>query len=254
MWRLLHVVCSTIFNLETHAWHRDPTGRASAAPKLNKKLGRTAGVYLHELRGLNFYATLERLSLLHYGKRRCLNFEEQVQEYQTESRHVALHMISTVLAMWVFKRIKRVSGVAWPWSEAWQRYPKTYQIAVEGCAVSRLRSLSVLMQEVKKRRPPLLDVQLPPHKTLLAQAAGGVVGEVTDGVQGVENAASSCCGLCKTEAPVPVDKSDPIHSFHLGTGEGSGTRTHEEEEEAHLQAIWEKLDEDGAENASFEPC
>eukprot|EP01043_Picozoa_sp_COSAG02_P112085 COSAG02_NODE_48268_length_335_cov_0.644068_1_plen_111_part_11 len=98
----------TIFNLELHTSH---------TPAIGKKVKKAAfaGLHLDELQGLNFYQTLQRLSLLHYGKRRCLNFEQQVNEYMMESRHVALHMISTVLGMYVFRRIKRVGGAAWPW-------------------------------------------------------------------------------------------------------------------------------------------
>jgi hypothetical protein len=143
----------TIFNLETFAWSDREARQISKAEKHSKQ-HRSAGLYLHELRGgLDFYSTLHRLALLHYGKKRCLSYEDQMIEHETERRHVALHVISTCLSLAVFRRIKRVQGAPWPWHDAWRRYPATYAIAIEGLAASRLRTLRTLRREIMRRRP-----------------------------------------------------------------------------------------------------
>jgi hypothetical protein len=75
----------TIFQLETHAW-----GQASSKGVRIRELN---GSYLRDLRGLHFYNVLERLALLHYGKRRCLSYEDQVVEYRSEVEHLALQTV-----------------------------------------------------------------------------------------------------------------------------------------------------------------
>lgn len=74
-----------IFQLETHAWGQSKGGAQGAS-----RMRQLTGSYIADLRGLNFYNVLERLALLHYGKRRCLSYENQVAEYQSEIEHVAL--------------------------------------------------------------------------------------------------------------------------------------------------------------------
>ena len=89
------------------------------------------------------------------------------REYEKEIQHVALHMVSTAVSMWVFeKRVgKSVSGGTWPWHDAWKRNPNAYKIAVRGLAASRMRTLSVLLREVNRRdKPSLMDKVLPPRK------------------------------------------------------------------------------------------
>jgi hypothetical protein len=42
---------------------------------------------------VDFHTTLERLCLLSYGKVASLDYRRQMEEYEKESRHVALNMI-----------------------------------------------------------------------------------------------------------------------------------------------------------------
>lgn len=81
-----------IFQLETHAWGQS-TGGAKGASRMRE----LKGSYVADLRGLHFYNVLERLAMLHYGKRRCLSYENQVAEYQSEIEHVALQMVQVSL-------------------------------------------------------------------------------------------------------------------------------------------------------------
>eukprot|EP01043_Picozoa_sp_COSAG02_P018299 COSAG02_NODE_852_length_16531_cov_9.899586_2_plen_1882_part_00 len=118
------------------------------------------GVSLADLRGLNFHLTLERLVLLHYGKARCLSFDTQMHEYETEVENVAMQCISTVVAWWVFKirEGKTVNDSSWPWHTAWRKYPQAYRIASHGAVASRLRTLRILKAEVERHSRPALMV------------------------------------------------------------------------------------------------
>ena len=173
-----------IFNLETHAWSTaaqtavESKGKQSSAP-------RDGRVRLNELRGLNFYRCVERLALLHYGKARCLSYAEQMREYQTEIRHVSVHLLSTCVSMWVFRRRtgRSVGGYTWPWHKAWMQCPGAYKLALEGLAASRLRSLLVLLKEVRKRKPALMDVELPPKQASVLDRAA----------ESAKDKATGCC-------------------------------------------------------------
>eukprot|EP01048_Picozoa_sp_COSAG05_P002380 COSAG05_NODE_97_length_19444_cov_8.577174_3_plen_264_part_00 len=73
----LRTLLYTIFNLEAHAWRSGPVDKK----RHRQKKGNKDGVYLQDIRGLNFHMVLERLTLLHYGKKRCLSYAQQVREW-----------------------------------------------------------------------------------------------------------------------------------------------------------------------------
>ena len=130
-----------------------------------KAHGRSSAVYLNELRGISFYKCLERLALLHYGKARCLNYEAQMVEYNTELKQASLLVLSAWVSWWVFKRTKTVQGHPWPWEHAWKKCPNAYAWAVDSVLTLRLRSLRTLLQEIDKRKPELADVELKSRET-----------------------------------------------------------------------------------------
>lgn len=155
----------TVFDLETHA-----RGTSVQNDRVSRKIAHQArasdptGVYLHEIRGLNFQRTLERLSLLHYGKSKCLSYMRQMAEYEMELHSVSLHVMSAVISMWVFRKRfgKTVGGKQFPFHLAWQRFPEAYNIALTGVCAGRLRSLKVLLGEIKRHSKPVLaDTILP---------------------------------------------------------------------------------------------
>ena len=155
-------------NLEIFAWTADVATREhKASVKAN---GRSSGVYLNELRGISFYKCLERLALLHYGKARCLNYEAQMAEYNTELKQASLLVVSAWLSWWVFKRTKTVQGHPWPWEHAWKKCPNAYACAVDSVLGWRLRSLRTLLQEIDKRKPELADVKLMSRETATRKA------------------------------------------------------------------------------------
>jgi hypothetical protein len=86
----------TLFNLETH-------GHAivSAGKKSSSKAGLEGGATVDQLCGLNFHSVLERLVMIHMGKRRCMSYKRQVLEYESERKHIALNVIHTCLGFWV---------------------------------------------------------------------------------------------------------------------------------------------------------
>lgn len=90
----------TLYNLEmygmTHNTHKGPQLRAMHAH---------TGCYIAEIRGLNYMQTLRRLSLLHYGKRHSLMFQQQVEEYEHDLYKVAVNLISTAVSAWIFGKM-----------------------------------------------------------------------------------------------------------------------------------------------------
>jgi hypothetical protein len=148
----------TIFSLELHAW--------SAGENVSQKDHPFIGMPLRDLRGLNFHNCLERLCLLHYGKQRCLSFDNQMLEYTTEIQHISLHMIHACLGQWLARRRigKTLGGAAWPWFEPWRLHPKIFVQAAKGAFYSRIRTLRVLRKEVERHSRPTLFGELLPQR------------------------------------------------------------------------------------------
>jgi hypothetical protein len=156
-----------IFNLETFAW--------SSGGHTTHKHYPFIGLTLRDMRGLNFHSCLERLCLLHYGKKRCLSYEQQMTEYTTEIQHVSLHMILACVGQWVARKQagKTIGGEPWPWAKAWRMHPAVYSQAVRGIFYCRLRTLRVLRQEIERNSRPALMGELLPGRERLAPKAGG---------------------------------------------------------------------------------
>ena len=218
----------TIFNLETFAWSKGSQQLGK------KKVFPFAGVSLREIRGLHFHLVLERLCLLHYGKRRCLGYEQQMDEYQTEIHHVSLHIVSTCVAMWVARRRtgKTFGGYLWPSHNAWQSRPSIYKVAVEGMCVTRLRTLGLLMQEIQKcSKPELMDVELPPREKLRdVEHQHGPDGMVIEDKGG---------GMCGKKQDVDDDLVEGLNS-----PESQPPPSEDETREA-LTLLFKKIDVDG---------
>eukprot|EP01051_Picozoa_sp_SAG22_P003802 SAG22_NODE_190_length_15715_cov_21.164980_4_plen_2282_part_00 len=132
----------TLFQLEVHAW------KVSKDQILAKKKGRRGRydgtkAYLDELRGLQFDAVLERITLLHYGKQHCLSYADQVKEYRKELNHIALQQIKTAVAYWIYRKSwkerRSIAGRPWPWHSAWADKNVTGDALEASCAM-RLRS------------------------------------------------------------------------------------------------------------------
>ena len=165
----------TVFQLELHAWSM------SIEQQQHKRVKRRANVqgeYLEDLRGLHFQQVLERLSIIHYGKHRCLSYADQMDEYQLEVNHISLQILQTCISMWLFKRRigRTVGGYMWPSNPVWAQMPETFELAIEGIATTRMRSLGILRGEVERRsRPALIDTELP-KKQRLADKLNGADG------------------------------------------------------------------------------
>jgi hypothetical protein len=65
---------------------------------------------LEAFAGLDFNETLKRLCLLRYGKVVSLTYQQQMSEYERESRAVALHVIQCCIQAWAFCRRARYDG------------------------------------------------------------------------------------------------------------------------------------------------
>ena len=148
-----------IFNMELHA-----IANTKAALKSKEtRRGSENGVYLADIRGLSFHRTLERLALLHLGKKRCLTYERHAAEYELEINSVSLHIIKAVLQWWVNrKRLgKSQGGKKFPKLPIWSTNDRLYLQASEGACVARMRSLRVLYGEVIHSKPIDHDVTRP---------------------------------------------------------------------------------------------
>ena len=145
-----------IFNMELHAL----ANTRAALKSKEARRGSENGVYLADIRGLSFQRTLERLALLHLGKKRCLTFERHAAEYELEINSVSLHMIKAVLQWWVNrKRLgKSQGGKKFPKLPIWSTNDRLYLQASEGACVARIRSLRVLYGEVIHFKPAGFDV------------------------------------------------------------------------------------------------
>ena len=140
-----------IFNMELHAI----ASTRAAMKNKDTRRGSGNGVYLADLRGLSFHRTLERLALLHLGKKRCLSYERHAAEYELELNSVSLHIIKAVLQWWVNrKRLgKSQGGEKFPKLSIWSTNDALYLRASEGACVARIRSLRVLFGEVAHFKP-----------------------------------------------------------------------------------------------------
>ena len=146
-----------IFNMEMHAMA--PSKKLLKKKDTKRRVNN--GVYLSDIRGLNFHTTLERLTLLHLGKPKCLSYEEQATEYEAEVNAVSLHIIKASLQYWVNKRRFNMTqgGKKFPKLPVWSGNQNMYLRASEAAAIARLRSLRVLFGEVKKRKPQGYDAE-----------------------------------------------------------------------------------------------
>ena len=79
------------FQMEMYAHKLRLKDRSTAEDRSPEELGST----LQAFSGLDFHATMERLCLLSYGKLISLDYQRQMDEYEYESRCVAVHMIAT---------------------------------------------------------------------------------------------------------------------------------------------------------------
>jgi hypothetical protein len=181
----LRRVAFTIFQLETHAWSSDA---ALVAKKDKRKVGYSDadGQYLVMLRGLNFNNCLERLVMLHYGKRRCLSYRQQVEEYEMEMQHLALQVLQTFVSHWVFRSRARnrrtVGGIEWPWHSGWRNHREIYFIACEAVAAQRIVTLKVLKGEVQRMSKPVKLNENLIESTLATSGNGNAGGQSpTDG-------------------------------------------------------------------------
>ena len=99
--------------------------------------------------------------MLHLGKHKCLSYEEQAGEYETEVNSVSLHIIKTVLQWWVNRRRfgQTQGGKKFPKLSIWANNEQLYYRASDAVCVARLRSLRVLFSEVRKRKPKDYDAE-----------------------------------------------------------------------------------------------
>jgi len=225
-----------IFNLETFGWSQ---GSQQQNRKRRKQLG-FDGVTFKEIRGLNFHLTLERLCLLHYGKAKCLSYDQQMQEYHSEIYHCSIHLVCSAVSWWVARRRtgKTWGGHQWPWDARFRKYPAVYQMALEGACASRVRSLATLRKCIDKRsKPDLMGVTLPSRVRLAPKAAGDGTG---------------CCGgggsglmLEDDEdgADAPLEREMVEAAFHRIDLDGSGTLDRKEVKEALVNMLPGDLDE-----------
>jgi hypothetical protein len=146
-----------IFNIEMHSMAPSKKALKRKEPKRRNM----NGVYMADLRGLSFHLTLERLAMLHLGKHKCLSYEEQAGEYETEVNSVSLHIIKTVLQWWVNRRRfgQTQGGKKFPKLSIWANNEQLYYRASDAACVARLRSLRVLFSEVRKRKPKDYDAE-----------------------------------------------------------------------------------------------
>ena len=130
----------TTFNLETHAFSSTEGQREHFDHSYE-------GIRLQDIRGLNCHLVLVRLGLLHFGKHKSMSYADQMEEYTTEIRHAALHVIQACVGFWVFKRRqgKLVNDELWPHHVAWRAFPKVYNICIEGAAATRIEILRILL-------------------------------------------------------------------------------------------------------------
>jgi hypothetical protein len=152
----LRNVAYTIFQLETHCFgaNKEDTARKQTT----RGDGDKDGVYLADFRGLRFNATLERLVMTHYGKRRCLSYRAQVEEYEVEARSIATQIIRTMVSRWVFKTCAKkglsVRGQPWPYHSCWRKNPELYAMAADAACAQRMYTLNKLWTEVQRQSRP----------------------------------------------------------------------------------------------------
>jgi hypothetical protein len=161
-------VAYAIFNIELHAMANTKAGLKNK----ETRRGNAHGVYLADVRGLSFHRTLNRLVLLHLGKRKCLSYHEHAAEYELETNSVSLHIIKAVLQWWVNRKRwgKPQGGKKFPKLPIWSTNEALYLQASEAVCVARLRSLRVLFAEVMKRKP--VGYELPGQQTQNTHKAG----------------------------------------------------------------------------------
>eukprot|EP01047_Picozoa_sp_COSAG01_P016496 COSAG01_NODE_847_length_13139_cov_35.539647_2_plen_1792_part_00 len=115
-----------MFQLEKYAWKFTTNAKAQIPQKmLRTRIGASAhiGVELDAVRGLDFHEVMMRLALIHpqYGKGQSLSYAAQMQEYTSEVRHVALHIIQAALAHWVFTFQANKAEGRFPTKMFWRR-------------------------------------------------------------------------------------------------------------------------------------
>ena len=112
-----------VFQLEMHAWSMEREILNLKKKGRKGRKGDNSGSYLDELRGLNFKKVLERLTMLHYGKRRCLSYSQQVGGWARRLLLAACLLLAAwLLAAYtpilsIFRRLKRNSVCAFTTAE-----------------------------------------------------------------------------------------------------------------------------------------
>jgi hypothetical protein len=209
---LSSATCShTVFQLETHAWSvTQADNKAKIDPHRQVE---DSNVYLADLRGLHFRAVLQRLTLLHYDKRRCLSYKQQVEEYELEINHISLQLIYVYVSRWVSaKRFgKTKEGQHWPRHEAWQGKRDLFERALDGVSATRVRSLRILLGEVRRKsKPHMLDVVLSSEKP---KEPGNKAAKLK----------RTCCGKTRN-TDLDVDTNRHLETFEAET-EGDSPRS-----------------------------
>ena len=211
-----------VFQLELHAWSANLEQQHK---KHAKRKADVQGEYLEDLRGLHFEQVLERLSMIHYGKHRCLSYAVQMDEYHMEVNHISLQILQTCISMWLFKRRmgRTVGGYTWPSNPVWAKMPEAFKMAIEGIATTRMRSLVILRGEVERRsRPALIDVQLPKKQRLTDKMVG------TDG----DGQGKRRCLSCKKKSH---DGQEEVESTDVEAG-ATRLQTQESADERQVRA------------------
>eukprot|EP01046_Picozoa_sp_COSAG06_P046809 COSAG06_NODE_6690_length_2823_cov_1.177313_2_plen_276_part_00 len=96
--------------------------------------------------------------MTHYGKRRCLSYRAQVEEYEVEARSIATQIIRTMVSRWVFKTCAKkglsVRGQPWPYHSCWRKNPELYATAADAACAQRMYTLNKLWTEVQRQSRP----------------------------------------------------------------------------------------------------
>jgi hypothetical protein len=170
-----------VFQLELHAW-KQPRSVQHRQRLIPKRMGASAhlGVSLEDMRGLDYHKTMTRLALINplYGKSQSLMYEEQMQEYTQEVRTVALHIIQTAVAHWVFTFQARKQNGRFPTAVFWRRSKREADVAVKRAAELRKDMESAKLSEL---RHEAIDINV--SQRILDQADDMIDDEDTAGAK-----------------------------------------------------------------------
>lgn len=148
-WRLY-----TTFQMELFAFKRKYEAKSKIIGTRDAKM---SGASSCAFAGLDFHSVLERLCLLHYGKVLSLPYHVQMQEFQTEQRQVALHMLQCVGVAWAMRR--RIAARPELIHPAW----RGCSAAVYTTAVDGLRNSLISLRRLVTERSPFFHFGQKPH-------------------------------------------------------------------------------------------